>query len=61
MMQILRPATIPPRKAPENAARGMLNRRGGGELTTKGHDDLARSKDTIPLGRDPVPPKDREH
>lgn len=48
-------------KAAEVAARGMLTNQGGGELTTKGRDGLIRSKDTISPGRDPVPPKDREH
>lgn len=48
-------------KAAEEAARGMLNRQGGGELTTKGRDGLIRSKDTIAPGRDPIPPRDREH
>lgn len=43
------------------AARDMLANQGGGELTTKGRDGKIRSKDTIPLGNDPCPPKDREH
>ena len=47
--------------AAEGAARGMLKRQGGGELTTKGRDGLIRSKDTISPGRDPARPKDREH
>ena len=43
------------------AAREMLGNQGGGELTTKGLDGRIRSKDTIPPGRDPNPPKDSEH
>ena len=43
------------------AARRMLQDQGGGELTTKGRDGIIRSKDTIPPGRDPNPPKDKEH
>ena len=43
------------------AARAMLGNQGGGELTTKGRDGLIRSKDTIPPGNDPNPPKDTEH
>ncbi|MCB1058581.1 MAG: DUF2188 domain-containing protein [Acidobacteria bacterium] len=45
----------------EDSARGMLRRQGGGELTTQGRDGRFRSKDTIPPGNDPFPPRDREH
>jgi hypothetical protein len=44
-----------------DAARGMLKNQGGGELTTKGRDGRIRSKDTIPPGNDPLPPRDKEH
>jgi hypothetical protein len=44
-----------------DAARNMLENQGGGELTTQGLDGKFRSKDTIPPGRDPNPPKDKEH
>jgi len=44
-----------------NAAKQMLQNQGGGELTTKGLDGKIRSKDTIPPGNDPNPPKDTEH
>lgn len=44
-----------------NAARQMLQNQGGGELTTKGRDGRIRSKDTIPPGNDPFPPRDTEH
>lgn len=47
--------------AAEAAAREMLRRSGGGELTTTGRDHKIRSKDTIAPGHDPNPPKDREH
>lgn len=47
--------------AAERSARKMLHNQGGGELTTKGRDGKIRSKDTIPPGNDPNPPKDREH
>lgn len=43
------------------AARQNLINAGGGELTVKGRNGLIRSKDTIPPGNDPNPPKDREH
>jgi hypothetical protein len=43
------------------AARDMLINQGGGELTTKGVDGKIRSKDTIPLGNDPNPPRDTEN
>jgi len=42
-------------------AREMLKRGGGGELKVKGTDGRIRSKDTIPPGHDPFPPRDREH
>lgn len=44
-----------------DAAREMLKKSGGGELTTKGRDGRIRSKDTIAPGNDPNPPKDKEH
>lgn len=44
-----------------NAARSMLTNQGGGELITKGLDQKIRSKDTIPPGNDPCPPRDTEH
>lgn len=43
------------------AAREMLKKAGGGELTTKGVNGKIRSKDTIEPGNDPYPPKDKEH
>ena len=43
------------------AARQTLQRQGGGELIVKGRDGRIRSKDTIAPGRDPYPPRDREH
>jgi len=45
----------------EKAAREMLINQGGGELVIKGLDGKIRSKDTIPPGNDPCPPRDREH
>lgn len=44
-----------------DTAKGMLQNQGGGELIVKGLDGKIRSKDTIPAGHDPNPPKDREH
>ena len=43
------------------AGKEMLGNQGGGELITKGRDGRIRSKDTIPPGDDPCPPKDKEH
>ena len=51
----------PTQKGAEQAGRGMLKNQGGGELTTKGVNGKIRSKDTIPPGNDPFPPKDTEH
>ena len=48
-------------KEAEQAAKGMLKRQGGGELSIQGRDGKIRSKDTIPPGNDPNPPKDREY
>jgi hypothetical protein len=45
----------------EDTAKQTLRNQGGGELTTKGVDGKIRSKDTIAPGKDPNPPKDREH
>lgn len=45
----------------EQAAKGMLKKSGGGELTTKAVDGRIRSKDTIRPGNDPNPPRDKEH
>lgn len=44
-----------------DAARRSLKREGGGELVIIGRDGKIRSKDTIAPGRDPYPPRDREH
>ncbi len=44
-----------------DAARENLVNQGGGELITKGMNGKIRSKDTIPPGNDPCPPKDKEH
>jgi hypothetical protein len=47
-------------KEAEAAAKEMLQNGGGGELTTHGRDGKIRSGDTIPLGHDPNPPRDKE-
>lgn len=51
----------PTQSAAEKAARTQLKQQGGGELTTKGENGKIRSKDTISPGRDPNPPRDKEH
>lgn len=43
------------------AGKEMLGNQGGGELSVKGRDGRIRSKDTIPPGNDPFPPRDIEH
>lgn len=45
----------------QRAARDMLKNQGGGELAIKGENGRIRSKDTIPPGNDPLPPRDKEH
>ncbi|MFI4915123.1 MAG: DUF2188 domain-containing protein [Phycisphaerales bacterium JB060] len=44
-------------KAAQDAARDLLSRQGGGELTTKGVDGKIRDKDTVRPGNDPHPPR----
>jgi len=44
-----------------NSTRNMLGNQGGGELTVMGRNGRIRSKDTIPPGNDPCPPRDTEH
>ena len=44
-----------------NKAREHLVNSGGGELSIHGLNGRIRSKDTIPPGNDPYPPKDTEH
>ena len=51
----------PTQQKAEQAAREMLKNQGGGELITKGLDGKIRSKDTIPPGNEPNPPRDKEH
>jgi hypothetical protein len=51
----------PTQREANRAAKEMLGNQGGGELTTKGVDGRIRSKDTIPPGNDPFPPRDTEH
>jgi hypothetical protein len=43
------------------AAKENLGNQGGGELIIKSVKGPIRSKDTIPPGNDPNPPRDREH
>jgi len=44
-----------------STAKAMLGNQGGGELKVQGLDGRIRSKDTVPPGRDPNPPKDKEN
>ena len=48
------------READRRAAE-ILRNAGGGERVTHGVDGKIRSKDTIPPGKDPNPPRDKEH
>lgn len=40
-----------------DAARGMLQNQGGGELKVMGVNGRIRAKDTVAPGRDPFPPR----
>lgn len=42
-------------------AHQMITNSGGGELIIKGVNGKIRSKDTVPPGKDPLPPRDTEH
>jgi hypothetical protein len=54
-------ANVPRQSDADKRAGEILRRSGGGERITQGRDGKIRSKDTIPPGRDPYPPKDKEH
>lgn len=57
-----RPASLhSTQKEAREAARDNLSNQGGGELTVMRVDGKIKSKDTIPPGNDPNPPKDKEH
>lgn len=45
----------------DRRAAQILRNQGGGERITQGRNGKIRSKDTIAPGRDPNPPRDREH
>jgi hypothetical protein len=45
----------------DRRAAEILRNAGGGERITHGRDGAIRSKDTIAPGRDPFPPRDKEH
>jgi hypothetical protein len=45
----------------DKRAAQILRNEGGGERITQGRNGKIRSKDTIAPGRDPYPPRDREH
>lgn len=47
--------------AADKRAAEILHNAGGGERITKGVNQKIRSKDTIAPGRDPNPPRDKEH
>lgn len=51
----------PTQKGAAEAAKAMLINQGGGEVKIQGLDGQIRSKDTVPPGRDPNPPHDKEH
>jgi hypothetical protein len=51
----------PTQREAEQRGRELLRQRGGGELVTHDRSGEIRSKDTIPPGHDPNPPKDKEH
>jgi len=61
MMQLERQVSTTTQKEAADEAKIMLQNSGGGELSIKGIDGKIRSKDTVPPGNDPNPPKDKEH
>jgi len=57
-----RPTTVhDTQKEAAKAARTLLSKQGGGELSIKGRNGQIRSKDTIAPGNDPCPPRDKEN
>jgi hypothetical protein len=54
-------AHLPTQRAADTRAAEIVNNVGGGERITHGVDGRIRSKDTIAPGKDPMPPRDREH
>jgi Uncharacterized protein conserved in bacteria (DUF2188) len=57
-----RPSAVTKTQAEADKRAGeIIHNAGGGERITKGRDQRIRSKDTIPPGNDPNPPKDKEH
>ena len=45
----------------EEAAKRTVGNLGGGEVRIQGRDGRWRDSDTVPLGNDPNPPRDRKH
>ena len=48
-------------KAAETRAKETVAKLGGGEVRIQGRDGKWRDSDTVPLGRDPNPPRDKKH
>jgi hypothetical protein len=51
---------LPTQQAAWDRGRELSRANGGGELTVQGRNGQIVSKDTIPPGNDPFPPRDRE-
>jgi hypothetical protein len=51
---------LPTQREAWERGRELSQTHGGGELTVQGRDGRIVSKDTIPPGRDPFPPRDTE-
>lgn len=45
----------------EARAKEIVANAGGGEVRIHGRDGRIRDSDTVPPGRDPMPPRDRRH
>ena len=48
-------------RAAEQAAKQTVRNLGGGEVRIQGRDGRWRDSNTVPLGNDPNPPKDKKH
>lgn len=45
----------------ENVAKQTVRNLGGGEVRIQGRDGRWRDSDTVPIGNDPNPPRDKKH
>lgn len=52
---------FPTQREAEIRAKEIVGREGGGEVRIHNREGRIRDSDTVPPGRDPLPPRDRKH